>query len=136
MDTYNLTKILVLNYKNLRKETPSTHKFLAKAKNLFFASKEFHLSESDIEFLNREMDFLEKAYNEIFERDHCFSNLTETELEDIKKNLEFFTIKYDNYYEYLKFARLVLAGFMALFLFGFIKNLLKQKNKRATGLPG
>ncbi len=112
MDTYNLTKILVQKYKDLRKETPSTHKFLAKAKNLFFASKEFHLSESDIEFLNREMDFLEEAYNKIFEKDYCFSNLTETELEDIKKNLEFFTIKYDNYYEYLKFARKIFGKFL------------------------
>ncbi len=119
MDTYNLTKILIQKYKGLRKETPSTHKFLAKAKNLFFASKEFHLSESDIEFLNKEMDFLEKAYNEIFEKDHCFSNLTETKLEDIKKNLEFFTMKYENYYEYLNFAR-KLFGKVLLLMFSLI----------------
>ncbi|MDQ7056436.1 MAG: hypothetical protein Q9M89_08300 [Persephonella sp.] len=112
IDTYNLTKLLVQNYKNLRQETPSTHKFLAKAKNLFFTSKEFHLSESDIEFLNKEMDFLEKAYTKIFVKDNCFSNLTETELEDIKKNLEFFIIKYDNYYEYLKFARKIFGKFL------------------------
>ena len=42
MYTYNLTKSLVHNYKNLRIEAQSTHKFLLKAKNLFFASKEFH----------------------------------------------------------------------------------------------
>jgi len=119
MDTYNLTKILVQKYKDLRKETTSTHKFLAKAKNLFFASKEFHLSESDIEFLNKDMDFLEEAYNKIFEKNSCFSNLTETGLEDIKKNLEFFTIKYENYYEYLKFAREILSKFL-LFVFSLL----------------
>jgi len=119
IDTYNLTKLLVQNYKNLRKETPSTHKFLAKARNLFFASKEFKLSESDIEFLNKEMDFLEKAYTKIFVKDNCFSNLTEADLEDIKKNLEFFTIKYENYYEYLSFARKVFAKALLL-LFSLI----------------
>ncbi|NPA51434.1 MAG: hypothetical protein GXO22_00875 [Aquificae bacterium] len=123
---YSLTKLLVKTYKNLRKEIPSTHKFLAKARNLFFASKEFHLADSDIEFLNKEMDFLEEAYNKIFEKDYRFLNLTETELEDIKKNLEFFTLKYDNYYEYLKFAREIFRRFL-IFMFSSLISIIAGK---------